>query len=88
MTNIIPAQLTLLEPQSRFGDKSLGVRLVCPQIGTAVLKGLSVPVPYFKEREDGQQYKKRSCDVPLELKTGTGILCGYVQGHKLPHKYP
>ena len=35
-----PRSLTLLEPQSRFGDKSLGVRLVCPQIGTAVLKGL------------------------------------------------
>ena len=34
------SSLTLLGPQFRFGDKSLGVRLVCPQIGTAVLKGL------------------------------------------------
>ena len=32
--------LTLLEPQSRFGDKILGIWLVCPQNGTAVLKGL------------------------------------------------
>ena len=32
--------LTLLGPQSRFGVKSLGIRMVCPQIGTAVLKGL------------------------------------------------
>ena len=33
--------LTLLGPQSRFGDKSLGIVEVCPQIGAAVLKGLS-----------------------------------------------
>ena len=32
--------LTLLEPQSRFGDKLLGIRVVCPQNGTPVLKGL------------------------------------------------
>ena len=35
--------LTLLEPQSRFGDKSLNFQVVCPQNGTAVLKGLSSP---------------------------------------------
>ena len=33
--------LTLLGPQSRFGDNSLGIRLVCTLIGTAVLKGLT-----------------------------------------------
>ena len=33
--------LTLLGPQSRFGDNSLGIRLVCPQTGTAVLKVLA-----------------------------------------------
>ena len=33
--------LTLLEPQSRFGNKLLGIRVVCPQNGTAFLKGLS-----------------------------------------------
>ena len=32
--------LTLLEPQSRFGDKPLKFRVVCPKSGTAVLKGL------------------------------------------------
>ena len=32
--------LTLLEPQSRFGGKPLNFQLVCPQNGTAVLKGL------------------------------------------------
>ena len=32
--------LTLLGPRPRFGDKSLGIRMVCPHIGTAVLKGL------------------------------------------------
>ena len=40
----------LLEPQSRFGDKLLGIRLVCPQHGTAVLKGLRnfhIPAPLF-----------------------------------------
>ena len=38
--------LTLLEPQSRFGDKSHGIRMVCPQIGTAVLKGLTCTTPH------------------------------------------
>ena len=38
--------LTLVGLQSRFGDESLVIRLVCPQIGTAVLKGIRVqPVP-------------------------------------------
>ena len=32
--------MTLLEPQSRFGDKPLIFQVVCPQNGTAVLKGL------------------------------------------------
>ena len=31
---------TPLEPQSRFGGKLLEIGLVCPQNGTAVLKGL------------------------------------------------
>ena len=32
--------LTLLEPQSRFGDKPIKFQVVCPQNGTAVLEGL------------------------------------------------
>ena len=32
--------LTLLEPQSRFGDKPVKFQVVCPRNGTAVLKGL------------------------------------------------
>ena len=32
--------LTLLEPQSRFGDKAVRFQAVCPQNGTAVLRGL------------------------------------------------
>ena len=35
--------LTLLGPQSHLGGKSLGIWIVCPQIGTAVLKGL-IPI--------------------------------------------
>ena len=35
------AELTPLEPQSRFGGKLLEIRVVCPQHGTAVLKGLN-----------------------------------------------
>ena len=30
-------------PQSRFGNKLLGIRAVCPQHGTAVLKRVSSP---------------------------------------------
>ena len=33
--------LTLLELQSRFGDKPVKFGVICPQNGTAVLKGLS-----------------------------------------------
>ena len=33
--------LTHLEPQSRWGDKPLKFQAVCPQNGTAVLKGLN-----------------------------------------------
>ena len=36
-------QLTLLEPQSRCGDKPLKFQVICPQNGTAVLKGLTSP---------------------------------------------
>ena len=34
--------LTLLEPQSRFGDKTLKFQVVCPQNGTAVPKWLTI----------------------------------------------
>ena len=37
---ILPSRLTPLEPQSRLGTKLLEIWLVCPQNGTAVLKGL------------------------------------------------
>ena len=33
--------LTPVEPQSHFGDKSLKIQVVCPQNGTTVLKGLN-----------------------------------------------
>ena len=33
--------LTPLEPQSRFGDNPLKFQVLCPQIGTSVLKGLT-----------------------------------------------
>ena len=37
----IDLPLTLLEPQSRFGDKLVKFQVVCLQNGTAVLKGLT-----------------------------------------------
>ena len=40
----IVAVLSLLGPQSRFGDKPLKLQVVCPPNGTAVLKGLSIIV--------------------------------------------
>ena len=33
--------LSLLEPQSRFEDKLLGISVICPQNGSVVLKGFS-----------------------------------------------
>ena len=41
--------LTLLEPQSRCGDKPLKFQVVCPQNGTAVLKGLIGPMEHTKK---------------------------------------
>ena len=38
---VLDIRLTLLQPQSRFGDKPLKFQVVCPQNGTAVLKGLT-----------------------------------------------
>ena len=35
--------LTLLEPQSRLGDKALKLYVSCPRNGAAVLKGLTFP---------------------------------------------
>ena len=40
--------LTLLEPQSRCGDKPLNSQVVCPQNGTAVVKGLRSSTPHPK----------------------------------------
>ena len=49
-------------PQSRLGDKSLGIIEVCPQIGTAVLKGIisnSRNVePGYHTRREGARKKK------------------------------
>ena len=39
------SSLTPLEPQSHFGDTPLKFQVICPQIGTAVLKGLTPLVP-------------------------------------------
>ena len=40
--------MTLLGPQSRLEDKLLRIWLVCPQNGTAVLKGLKTIAPLCK----------------------------------------
>ena len=47
--------LTLLEPQSRFGDKPVNFQLVCPQNGTAVLKGLILIVALLEARGSGRR---------------------------------
>ena len=39
--------LTLLKLQSRFGDTLLGIRVICRQNGTAVLKGLITAPTFF-----------------------------------------
>ena len=37
---VFPSEVLTLEgPQSRFGDKLLDISVVCPEDGTAVLKG-------------------------------------------------
>ena len=46
------AVLTPLEPQSRFGDKLLEIRLVCPQNGTALLKGLRRSAIFGETRKE------------------------------------
>ena len=39
------SMITLLEPQSRFGDRPVKFQVVCPQNGTAVLKGVKAHPP-------------------------------------------
>ena len=41
-TSVRADSLTLLELQSHFGGNTLKFQVLCPQIGTAVLKGLKV----------------------------------------------
>ena len=38
--NIELNPLSLLGPQSRFGDKTLGIKVVCPKTGLQYYKGL------------------------------------------------
>ena len=47
---VLTLVLTLLEPQSRFGDKPFKDQVVCPQNGTAVLKGLNSVGDIFAAR--------------------------------------
>ena len=46
------APLTLVELQSHFGGNSLKFQVVCPQIGTAVLKGLTMLVAWKEKERD------------------------------------
>ena len=50
--------LTLVEPQSHFGDKPVKFQVVCPQNGTAVLKGLSAQehMPPGRQSRSGYRY--------------------------------
>ena len=44
LSEILVTSLTHLGLQSHFGDKPLKFQVVCPQNGTAVLKGLTFAV--------------------------------------------
>ena len=52
--------VTLLEPQSRFGDKPVIFQAVCPQNGTAVLKGIHTTSGrmYFEEEKTHELSQK------------------------------
>ena len=41
MEELAASNITLLEPQSRFGDKPVKFQVVCPQNGTAVQQGMN-----------------------------------------------
>ena len=61
---------TLLEPQSRFGDKPVKFQVVCPQNGTAVLKGLSLLAIKMKGTNRGEQGGGRACYVTPDMSYG------------------
>ena len=71
--------LTLLEPQSRFGDKPLKCQVFCPQNGTAVLKGLE----YNNVVYPVSQFFHRKACIFLVLKNRHGHwLCWVPKGRK------
>ena len=59
--------LTLLEPQSRFGDKLLESLVVCPHNGTAVLKGLTTLrtrlYHYHRYDQTGRVFSSRRTEI-------------------------
>ena len=56
--------LTLLEPQSRCGDKSVKFQGLCPQNGTAVRKGLSVSLATRNVPLKGQEHVSSCISKP------------------------
>ena len=62
-TSTLPT-LTLLGPQSRFGDKPLKFQVVCPQNETAVLKGLT-PTRARKGPKTGEKRNPPLSHFPL-----------------------
>ena len=66
--------LTLLGPQSRFGDTLLRICLVCPHNGTAVLKGLnSERILYTQRSSSSHMFKTYITDIYVEY-TGKQIV--------------
>ena len=67
------AALTLLEPRFRFGDKPLKFQLVCPQNGTAVLKGLRFFILLYRNSKHSLYPDSRECTLtPLEPQSRLG----------------
>ena len=75
--------LTLLELQSHFGNKPPESQVVCPQNGTAVLKGLinpfRIPVPFW-----GHASQIPSSLFPNCPQNGTAVLEGLINPLRTP----
>ena len=68
--------LTLLEPQPRFGDKPLNFQVVCPQNGTAVLKGprpMTTGTQSFHKKVEFQRIPARIVQYKLAYEHDSSI---------------
>ena len=85
--------LILLEPQSRFGENPLEFQVICPQNGTAVLKGLTTTwcnrttKPYLNDDGRGREVSQPVPGHGVRLRKPIHLSMGGMFGKRITNKY-